>query len=355
MPRFFAILILLLSLSLAQSVAPVATNLNGPMGVLVAPDGSVYVVDSGTGGPQEISIINPETGKPAVARVGNTSRILKIDRDGKATVVATLPSMALEMDSTGGSRLALVGNTLYATSGAWNLPDKEPLPLLGSVVRVNGNKAVEVANIWKFEKANNPDKLATDAHPYGIAAGPDRMLYVADAGANALFKVNPASGQISVVAVFAGLPSPVANPARGGAKETDPVPTGVAVAKDGAVYVSLLPGFPFATGSAKVVKVDAKGVVSDYATGLTALTDLQVGPDGNLYAIQMAVFTDKGPTPNTGEVVRIKAGKVERVLKGLAFPTAIALASNGDAYVTINGVGAPGSGQVHRFAGLAKP
>jgi hypothetical protein len=42
----------------------------------------------------------------------------------------------------------------------------------------------------------------------------------------------------------------------------------------------------------------------------------------------------------------------EVVVDGLSFPTAIDFNSNGDAYVTINGVGAPGSGEVVMYAGL---
>ena len=40
------------------------------------------------------------------------------------------------------------------------------------------------------------------------------------------------------------------------------------------------------------------------------------------------------------------------VLSGLAFPTSIDFNPAGDAFVTINGVGAPGSGQVVKYAAL---
>jgi hypothetical protein len=117
--------------------------------------------------------------------------------------------------------------------------------------------------------------------------------------------------------------------------------------------VSLLPGFPFLPGSAKVVKVTPDGQVSDYATGLTMLTDLKTGPDGNLYAVQIGIFTEQGPTPNSGAIIRVKEGDAsEEVVSGLSFPTAIAFNDAGDAYVTLNGIGAPGSGEVVMYAGL---
>lgn len=71
------------------------------------------------------------------------------------------------------------------------------------------------------------------------------------------------------------------NELRGGAEENDPVPTGVTVDDEGNVYVSFLPGFPPVPGSAKVVQVSPEGEVTDYATDLNILTDLQAAPDGS--------------------------------------------------------------------------
>ena len=68
---------------------------------------------------------------------------------------------------------------------------------------------------------------------------------------------------------------------------TDAVPTAVTIGSDGEIYVSLLSGAPFIPGNAKVMKVGVDGTTSDYATGLTMLTDLRTGPDGNLYAVEL--------------------------------------------------------------------
>jgi hypothetical protein len=210
-----------------------------------------------------------------------------------------------------------------------------------------------VAQPWKLESETNPGGFVKDSHPYGLTAGPDGNLWVADAGGNDLLKVNPSTGQIDLVAVFPGLPGPMPNPERGGANEMDPVPTAVVFGADGATYVSLLPGGPFPPGSSKVVKVGADGSISDYATGLTMTTDLRSGPDGNLYAVQFGQFTQQGPVPNSGSIVRVKPGGASEVLlSGLSFPTSIDFNSAGDAFVTTNGVGAPGSGQVVKYAAL---
>ena len=165
--------------------------------------------------------------------------------------------------------------------------------------------------------------------------------------------VDPASGTIETVAVFEPLPGVFPRPDYDGELLTDPVPTAVVV-HDGRIFVSLLSGAPFVPGSAKVVEVGADGSVSDLAGGLTMLTDLVAGPDGDLYATQFAIFGEQGPDPASGAVVRIGLdGSSEPVIEGLPFVTAIDVDDNGDAYVAVGGVGPPGSGSIMKFAGLA--
>lgn len=341
--------------SAADGGTIVATGFNGPQGVLVVTDGSVWVIDSGVGGDQELTIKSPETGEDIKVTVGETARVVQIAPDGKQTVAATLPSIATPQEASGGSRLALLNGVLYATSGGWTEANNGPTaaPNTGAVVKIEGGKATEVAQPWKLEQSQNPGGFVLDSHPYGLTAGPDGNLWVADAGGNDLLKVNASTGQIDLVAVFPGIPGPMANPERGGANESDPVPTAVAIGSDGSMYVSLLPGAPFLPGSSKVVKVSPDGSISDYATGLTMTTDLRSGPDGNLYVVQFGQFTQTGPVPNSGKIIRIKAGGTpEVVLSDLSFPTSIDFNPAGDAFVTINGVGAPGSGQVVKYAAL---
>lgn len=331
-----------------------ATGFNGPQGILVDPDGNVWVIDSGVGGDEEIPFLAPGVG-PVTAKLGESARVVKVAPDGSQTEVAFLPSIASGQDLIGGARLALLDGNLYATSGQWVAeagPDR--LPKAGAIVQITEDAVTEVAETWTLENTDNPGDFAVDTHPYGLAVGPDGLLWVADAGANDLLKVDPATGAVELVAVIPALPGPFPNPGRGDAQESDPVPTGVAFDAEGNAYVSLLSGFPFLPGSAKVVKVTADGSVSDYATGLTTLTDLRVAPDGQMYAVQFAIFGEQGPTPNSGAVLQIQEGGSSAVVaEGLSFPTSIDFNAAGDAFVTINGVGAPGSGAVIILAGLA--
>lgn len=337
---------------------PIAQGFNGPQGILVDPSGDIWVIDSGMGGPEELPWITPE-GEQVVGQFGQSAQVARIaGSDHTVTQVASLPSIHAGQDTVGGARLALVDGVLYATSGqGMGGPDTEMPANMGAVVRIDADGTVTtVADLWGFERANNPDPALYDAHPYGLEPGPDGMLYVADAGANDLLKVDPATGEVSLVAVFEPLPGVFPRPDRGGEMLTDPVPTDVVFDEAGNALVSLLPGAPFVPGSSKVVQVAPDGTVSDYATGYTMLTDLAWGPDGNLYGVQFAVFGEQGPTPNSGAVVRIAAGSgPEPVIQGLSFPIALDFNEAGDAYVAINAVGPPGSGGVVAFGGLAAP
>lgn len=356
-------LTLVLSLSVRnQQVAAqeqyvvIADGLNGPMGLLMDDNGTVWVIEAGTGGETEAPFPDAQTGEAGTTQMGDTAQVITIAGDGTKTVVTTLPSVVTGAGIVGGARLAALHGKVYATIGQWlGDPSTEAgIPNMGVVAEIQDGSATAVASTWDFERAENPDGLQTDSHPYGLTANPDAgLLWVADAGGNALLSVDPISGTVSLVAAFEGLPAAAPNAARNNEAVTDPVPTAV-VAKDGKLYVSLLSGMPFTPGSAKVVTVEADGTVSDYATGLTMLTDLRLGPDNELYAVQFAEADANGPTPNSGALVRIGEGTGSTVvLSGLSFPTAVAFTPAGDAYLTLNGVGTPGSGQVVMYPGLA--
>lgn len=352
----------------AQEMGTVVLDgLNSPMGVLVAPDGTVWVADTGLGGDAEMKLVmfgdaeaESEADEDGLTswRFGETARVVQLSRDGTETVVAMLPSMVLPGEpffNSGGAHLAMVDGLLYVTLGMWWPAGEAERPDgFAAVVRIEDGHGIEVANTWDVEQEQNPDGWELGSNPYGLGVGPDGKLWVADAAANSLLRIDPETGQVEVAAVFDGIPGPIPNPDRDGALETAPVPTGVAFDQSGTLYVSLLPGVPFVPGSAKVVEVSPDGTVADYATGLTMLTDVQFGPDGHLYAVSMAEFTEQGPTPESGAVIRIAMdGTQEAVVTGLVFPTSIDFNAAGDAYVTVNGLGEPGTGQVVMYSELA--
>jgi sugar lactone lactonase YvrE len=336
-------------------------GLNGPQGLYIDAEGNLWVVDSGVGGDEEVEFFNVHVLEPAPGTFGNTARIIRMSPDGEQDVVALLPSIAVPhpdgLDFIGGARVAELDGVVYATVGAWHfsIGDDVTLPLQAQVVRIEDGAGVTVADLWAHELEHNPDGDDNrESHPFGITAGPDGLLYVADAAANALISVDPASGETATVAGFDGLPGVFPNRFRSGELITDSVPTAVVFDAEGDMYVSFLSGAPFIPGSAKVVHVTADGEVSDFATGFTMLVDLTLGPDGNFYAVQFGMFTEEGPVFNSGSVVRIYPdGSSELLIEGLPFATAIALDVDGNGYVAINGVAIPDAGMVVYYEGLA--
>ena len=320
------ILATVLSVSAEGGPTTIASGFNGPQGVLVAADGSVWVVD--------------------------TTTVVQVMPDGSKITAATLPTVMGPEGPVGGARLAMLGNMLIVSNSEWDqsLHGDTIAPNTAAILKVAGG-LTEIANTGAYEKANNPDGANVHSHPYGMAVGPDGMIYVADAGANDLLRVNPSTGAISTVTAFPPFP----NNTGVGPPVSQAVPTGVVANADGSFYVGFLHGFPFPPGATKVVKVMADGTMSDYATGLTSLTDLQMGPDGNLYAIQFAVFGATGFAPNSGALLRINSGGGVVVQDGLSFPTSVGFDSAGNAYITINGVGVPRSGAVVRYDAVAPP
>jgi DNA-binding beta-propeller fold protein YncE len=290
----------------------------------------------------------------------------------RRSLVARLPSILIETgtpggETMGGGRLAILNGQLYVSSGGWFGPaGPKPYPRMDVILKVfRDGKTQTVANLWSVEASQNPGGFGVlDSHAYGLAAGPDGALWMPDAAANDLLRYDPKTGELRVVTVFDGIAFPKGtklppdltkgNPVRGGKMETDPVPTGIAFDPSGNAYVTLLPGEPFLPGSGKIVKVSPQDQKSDFVSGLTMPTDIRRGPDGNFYVVQFARTGEKGPMPMTGSVLRVSMdGKRQTVVEKLLFPTSIDFSATGDAYVTIGGVGAPGSGSVVMYKGLA--
>lgn len=340
----------------AQSAPEVvAEGLNGPQGVLVAEDGMIWVIDTGLGGDDAIQVIDTESGELVDATLGNSARILAIDpASGEQTVAAELPSVATPGGGYGGARMAQHQGQLYATVGEWATPDTPKPDGMATIMAIGDDATTVVADTWQHEVDVDPyPRGAPHSHPYGMATAPDGRLFYVDAGGNALMAVDPSTGDIETVAVFEPLPGVFPRPDYDGEMLTDPVPTSVVV-QDGRIFVSLLSGAPFVPGNAKVVEVGSDGSLSDHATGLTMLTDLRAGPDGNLYATQFAIFGEQGPAPGSGAVVRILPdGSSEPAVEGLDFVTSVDFDADGNAYIAANGVGPPGSGVVVRVDGVA--
>jgi uncharacterized cupredoxin-like copper-binding protein len=212
----------------------------------------------------------------------------------------------------------------------------------------------QIADIGAYERANDPEPFAIDANLYGLDVAADGAVIVADAGGNTVYRVDPASGDLALLAVIPGVSPPAGfeapeggNPFRGGALELDPVPTGVAVAADGSILVGQLGSL--VTDAGQVVHLAADGALGEIVSGLTNVVDVKIGPDGAPYVSEISTdFEAEIPAP--GAVVRLAAdGTPETVLADLPFPNGLAFAADGALYVVINTVSfGPPQGQVLR-------
>lgn len=354
----------------------IASGLNSPRGVAVGADGSVYVTEAGVGGDEQL-FGPPQPATPGASPVpeepmatrGGSGQVIKIGVDGTVSVVATgLTSYLIGgFESAGPAGIVAGDGVLYVAVGGAGpatgvVPASDYDNRVVSISEETGEITI-LADIGAYEIANNPDPNSIDSNLYGIDMSADGMLYVADAGGNTIYTVDPATGELAVLAVIPGIPlpeemqQPGGNPSRGGAQELDPVPTGVALGSDGTVFVSLLSGGPFPAGAAKIQSVK-DGTVADVAGGLTMSTDVAVGPDGHLYAVQISLnFLAEVPDP--GNVVRVLGnGTLEPVTGPLMLPNGLAFDAAGNLYVTAGTVtppGAPPAGVVLRFDGVAAP
>lgn len=362
-----------------EGAVVLTSGLMSPRYLTVAEDGSVYVTEAGIGGDEEL-IAPPVEGTPEAAASpvaaepigtrGQTGQVTKIAADGTVSVVASgLASYLLGgLGTSGPAGIALSGGSIWVAVGG---PGPRtgmflPIPTENSVVSIDeatGEFAV-LADIGAFEIANNPDPNAVDSNVYGMDIGADGILHVADAGGNAVYQVDPATEELSVFAVIPGIEIPAdqappsGNPSRGGANELDPVPTGVAANPAGGVFVALLSGGPFPVGAAKIQAIAEDGTVTDAAGGLTMCTDVAIGPDGHMYAVQLSLnFLAEIPDP--GNVVRVLAnGTLEPVAEGLMLPNGIAFDAAGNLYIASGAVTPPGmdpAGLVLRIDGVAPP
>ena len=259
-----------------------------PLSVAVADDGTVYASQNFAG------------------------KLTKKAPDQEAAVVYEAPGSEVGAVSVSGDVVT------FATTGMGPKPSAKLWTMRGAE-----STATVVANLWGYERKNNPDgnrkygviglsksciasipkkmrhglvayKGVQESHPYAtyVAGG---TTYVADAAANAIFSVTDAG--VSTVAVLPatkievtkkirkafGLPKCV----QGKTFRAEPVPTDVEMGPDGNLYVTSLPGGPedpSMGANGAVYRVNpTSGAVQKTAGGLLSPVGIAIEPNGTAY------------------------------------------------------------------------
>lgn len=353
-------------------VETIATGLNNPRGIDVAPDGTVYVAEAGRGGNDHCETIE-EGDESFEICFGATGRITSIAPGGTPTAVRTgLPSFLFsEGEAIGPSDVSVAEDgSLYvsvglgADSGTRDHVAAQfaPAGLLGTVQHLDNGSLSEVADLAAWETANDPNagqpstqgpqgSPSDDSNPNAVLVASDGSLYAVDAGGNTVLEIDRATGDVTLRAFlpdrfvdappFLGLPPGTQIPMQA-------VPTQATEAPNGDIVLSQLTGFPFPVSGANVYRLTNSTTPAVIAQGFTNAMDVAY-LNGELYVLELArhgLFA--GPS---GALVRVRSdGTRIALLRDVLFaPGGMAVGPDNLIYITVNTIGEPGSGRVLRF------
>lgn len=284
------------------------SGLRSPLGTALTHEGNLLVSESGTMTPNSgrISIVEPNghrrtllRGLPAAPNdVGDPSgpaglfmngrHLFLLMGTGDAGIAGPRPGTTLE--NPNGPSSPIFSSVLHiyftiasekTTKGFTLRPADQAALANGQTVTLSDgstdkmliNLVVDFPNFVPSPLPDVPDNISV-SNPFHLTDtnGVNRMLYVTDGGRNLLWQVNLDTKTFSPLVVFPNIPNPLF-PNLGG-PFLQAVPTGVAFFRDH-LYVTLLRGAPFPTGTSTVEQIDlATGSDTPFITGLTTAIDV---------------------------------------------------------------------------------
>ena len=324
-----------------SGVSVFATGLQFPRGLTFAPNGDLYVAEAGTGGTettlgqctQVIAPIGPY-------RNGPTGRISRIDRAGNRTTFASGFPSAVNgfQDYQGIADVAFVGNKLFAlVAGGGCSHAAATVPAGVAKVARSGAWSI-IANLSAWQAAHpvehpNPGDFEPDGSWYGMISSQGSLVAV-EPNHGEVVRVNTRNGQVTRIADISATQGHI-------------VPTVVAERR-GALYLSSLGTFPGTTGSQKILRISRSGVVSEIASGFTAVLGLDFDAGGRLYVLETGE-TGGFPAPGAGRVIRLdRKGNRAVIADGLFLPTGLRVGPDGWLYISNKGFGPPQPGEILR-------
>ncbi|MEV4990672.1 ScyD/ScyE family protein [Pseudarthrobacter sp. LMD1-1-1.1] len=265
-------------------------------------------------------------GKSVLVSQDFAGKLTRIDRDGSTEDLSTDTPQGWEVAGADTR-----GSTTYFLESV-GAGQGDPAGLHGYLKSIDARGDVEtIADFADYERSHNPDgdqhygfgddvsaqclaawpqfpppsyKGIVDSHPYALAVR-DNTAYVADAGMNAVLKVNLKNGDIDTVAVLPPRPAVV--------------PAGLRIPTD---------------MMGNTVEVPACVVGHEYAFEPVP-TDVGIGPDGMLYVTSLPGGPEGPELGARGAIFRINPwnGDTDLWAEDILSPTGLAVAGNGDVYV----------------------
>lgn len=361
---------------LPEGATVVAEGLFNPRFLAFGDDGTLYITENGVGGDEVLpgpggtnegdatpvdgasaTPVEEPQGPPSTR--GYTGQISAVAPDGTQSVLAS--GLVSYSDGVGPVGIALGAGAVYFSIGGVAVgAGMPPLPEENTVNKLDlaTGEVTVIAELGPYEEANNPDGTDVNPNLYEMAVTADGALLVNDAGGNTVYSVNSETGEFALLGVVPDFETLTGTPMPAEAGSGQPVPTSIAVAEDGTIYVGLLSEF-WPEGTPTILTLNAAdGTFTPVGGPLLFNVGLTAGPDGWLYASELFGMVEGSDQPGPGRVVRMNPadGTVETVLEGIMMPHGTAFDAEGNLYVAINtlmsGPGMP-AGQVIRIDGVA--
>jgi hypothetical protein len=340
----------------------IASGLNAPRGLRFGPDGDLYVAEGGKGGKNATTAAQcmQVPGPVGPYFGGDTGAIVKIDKSGKKTVVASgFPSTAASTgDLSSVADVVFVGNDLYALIAGGGCSHGNPSSPNG-IAKVNlaNGKWSLISDLSEYAMTH-PGKYddADDFEPDGV------WYHMIEWGGN-IIAVEPNRGILVKVATN-GRASEFIDIS---ASQGHIVPTAMAKYQD-QIYVGNLLYFPILQQWSRILRIAPAGsigendvagftstpgeYVAESKAGFTSIVAAAVGPDNLLYVLELSDNAGY-PALGNGKVVRIEhSGAITEVITGLNVPGGMAWGPDGRLYISdFSAVPAPnyGLGRILRF------
>jgi hypothetical protein len=272
----------------------VVSGLNNPRQLSLVEGRQLLIAEAGRGG--TVAQVKGEEGDVFIGATGSISSVWQPSRAHNQRPHRIVTGLMSGADADGNFATGSDGVSSRKVYGPIYIQETYfPTTLPKRLARQNGwllkarahsNHLKQVADITGFERAKDPDHMGFDSDPYAVLARKHDQL-VADAAGNDVLRVDR-HGNIHKFHVFHNVRTGAC------ATQEDPpgfpgcnfVPTSLATDRYGHVYVGGLSSLT--PGEAQVVELNSNGRhVLKVWTGFTAVTGVAVTRDGALYVSQL--------------------------------------------------------------------